>query len=217
MSTPPHRPIRPLHSSPKKSSNSIHSSNRSDWFPQSSDTEVVCTKGDDGEVTLYLMRRSLKVLRRFHWMILRGRFNQLSHVSSPLLSKPGRKAKIPSVGVFDEVFLALGWHLEGIHARGDGYRHDKADAVVIIHSGDGVRDLVTASGRDEEMLFWLLRDEHAKRCSYFGSLDVLQGFSFFLQMGFTLILATLDGLDVCFVCDVIGEVGIVMMMVEMYL
>ncbi|GJS27971.1 MAK10-like protein [Tanacetum coccineum] len=39
--------------------------------------------------TLYLIRRSLEVLRKFHWMILEGRFNQLSHVSSPLLSKPG--------------------------------------------------------------------------------------------------------------------------------
>ncbi|GJS22223.1 hypothetical protein Tco_0450855, partial [Tanacetum coccineum] len=29
---------------------------------------------------LYLMRRSLEVLRKFHWMILGGRFNQLSHV-----------------------------------------------------------------------------------------------------------------------------------------
>ncbi|GJT62963.1 hypothetical protein Tco_1006496 [Tanacetum coccineum] len=45
---------------------------------------------DEGEVTLYLMRRSLEVLRKFHWMILEGRFNQLSHVSSPLLSKPGK-------------------------------------------------------------------------------------------------------------------------------
>ncbi|GJT70077.1 hypothetical protein Tco_1029363 [Tanacetum coccineum] len=44
---------------------------------------------DDGEVTLYLMRRSLEVLRKFHLMILGERFNQLSHVSSPLLSKPG--------------------------------------------------------------------------------------------------------------------------------
>ncbi|GJT61478.1 hypothetical protein Tco_1005011 [Tanacetum coccineum] len=41
------------------------------------------------EVTLYWMRRRLEVLRKFHWMILGGRFNQLSHVSSPLLSKPG--------------------------------------------------------------------------------------------------------------------------------
>ncbi|GJU22735.1 hypothetical protein Tco_1156077 [Tanacetum coccineum] len=133
--------------------------------PQSSDTEVICTKGDDGEVIvielirknddsskgepevegstttegvgaeyfdifptrselayhkylmcspipliflrnpiitkgcpsnlkipcnirLYLMRRSLEILRKFHWTILGGRFNQLSHVSSPLLSKP---------------------------------------------------------------------------------------------------------------------------------
>ncbi|GJY08539.1 hypothetical protein Tco_0375593 [Tanacetum coccineum] len=38
---------------------------------------------------LYLMRRNLEVLRKFHWMILGGRFNQLSHVSSLLLSKPG--------------------------------------------------------------------------------------------------------------------------------
>ncbi|GJS57816.1 hypothetical protein Tco_0652600 [Tanacetum coccineum] len=50
-------------------------------------------KGDEvqpmEEQKLYLMRRSLEVLRKFHWMILRGQFNQLSHVSSPLLSKPG--------------------------------------------------------------------------------------------------------------------------------
>ncbi|GJZ61813.1 reverse transcriptase domain-containing protein [Tanacetum coccineum] len=37
---------------------------------------------------LYLMRKSLEVIRKFHWMILGGQFNQLSHVSSPLLSKP---------------------------------------------------------------------------------------------------------------------------------
>ncbi|GKA16141.1 hypothetical protein Tco_0695888 [Tanacetum coccineum] len=44
---------------------------------------------DDGEVMLYSIRRSLEVLRKFHCMILGGRFNQLSHVSSLLLSKPG--------------------------------------------------------------------------------------------------------------------------------
>ncbi|GJW43949.1 hypothetical protein Tco_0072748 [Tanacetum coccineum] len=51
--------------------------------------EYVTRLDDEGEVTLYLMRRSLEVLRKFHWMILGGQFNQLSHVSSPLLSKPG--------------------------------------------------------------------------------------------------------------------------------
>ncbi|GJZ86444.1 hypothetical protein Tco_0658054 [Tanacetum coccineum] len=51
--------------------------------------EYLTEMDDEGEVTLYLMRRSLEVLRKFHWMILGGRFNQLSHVSSPLLSKPG--------------------------------------------------------------------------------------------------------------------------------
>ncbi|GJS37183.1 hypothetical protein Tco_0535565, partial [Tanacetum coccineum] len=44
---------------------------------------------DQLSIKLYLMRRSLEVLRKFYWMILGGRFNQLSHVSSPLLSKPG--------------------------------------------------------------------------------------------------------------------------------
>ncbi|GKB93795.1 MAK10-like protein [Tanacetum coccineum] len=37
----------------------------------------------------YLMRRSLEVLRKFQLTILGGLFKQLSHVSSPLLSKPG--------------------------------------------------------------------------------------------------------------------------------
>ncbi|GJW54193.1 hypothetical protein Tco_0098278 [Tanacetum coccineum] len=39
-----------------------------------------------------------------------------------------------------------------------------------------------------------------------SSLDVLQGLSFFLQMGFTLILATLDGLDMGLLGGVISEV-----------
>ncbi|GJV32133.1 zinc finger, CCHC-type containing protein [Tanacetum coccineum] len=51
--------------------------------------KVESEMNDEGEVTLYLMRRSLKVLRKFHSTILGGRFNQLSHVSSPLSSKPG--------------------------------------------------------------------------------------------------------------------------------
>ncbi|GJU85326.1 hypothetical protein Tco_1292872 [Tanacetum coccineum] len=51
--------------------------------------EYVTRMDDEGEVALYLMRRSLEVLRKFHWTTLGGRFNQLSHVSSTLLSKPG--------------------------------------------------------------------------------------------------------------------------------
>ncbi|GJY77690.1 hypothetical protein Tco_0483491 [Tanacetum coccineum] len=38
-----------------------------------------------------------------------------------------------------------------------------------------------------------------------SSLDVLQGLSFFLQMGFKLILDTLDGLDMGLLGGVIGE------------
>ncbi|GKA13705.1 hypothetical protein Tco_0693351 [Tanacetum coccineum] len=51
--------------------------------------EYVTGMDDEGEVTLNMTRRSLKVLRKFHWTILGGRFNQLLHVSSPLLSKLG--------------------------------------------------------------------------------------------------------------------------------
>ncbi|GJY26250.1 hypothetical protein Tco_0400976 [Tanacetum coccineum] len=101
---------------------------------------------------LYLMRRSLKVLRKFHWMILGGRFNQLSHVSSPSLSKPG------------EYFLALGWLLKEIHmtwahlekkrTRLRTYMHTVAgDSVAGIKqrrrdlSSDDIRNLATTSGR----------------------------------------------------------------------
>nr|GEV92746.1 hypothetical protein [Tanacetum cinerariifolium] len=38
---------------------------------------------DEGEFTLYLIRRILEVLMKFHWTALGRRFNQLLHVSSP--------------------------------------------------------------------------------------------------------------------------------------
>ncbi|GJV53297.1 hypothetical protein Tco_1449038, partial [Tanacetum coccineum] len=60
--------------------------------------------------------------------------------------------------------------------------------------------------------FVIERDALLRGVSGFGigevelsTFDVLQMFVFFLQMGFTLILATLDGLDVCLLGDVIGE------------
>ncbi|GJR66488.1 protein kinase-like domain, concanavalin A-like lectin/glucanase domain protein [Tanacetum coccineum] len=39
--------------------------------------EYLTGMDDEGEVTLYLMRRSLEVLRKFHWMILGERFSQV--------------------------------------------------------------------------------------------------------------------------------------------
>ncbi|GKE89249.1 hypothetical protein Tco_1566724, partial [Tanacetum coccineum] len=62
--------------------------------------------------------------------------------------------QIPSVGVFDEVFLALGLHLEEIHQiheqvlfteRGGGIVGIKRRRRNL--SSDDVRDLVTTSGR----------------------------------------------------------------------
>nr|GEW87492.1 zinc finger, CCHC-type, retrotransposon Gag domain protein [Tanacetum cinerariifolium] len=46
-------------------------------------------KNEIGPIAPIMTVKSLEVLRKFHWTILGGRFNQLSHVSSPLLSKPG--------------------------------------------------------------------------------------------------------------------------------
>nr|GEV96283.1 hypothetical protein [Tanacetum cinerariifolium] len=56
-----------------------------------------------------------------------------------------------------------------------------------------------------ECCFDVKRDAWPRGEFTLSSLDVLQGFSFFLQMGLTLILATLDGLDVGLLRDVIGE------------
>nr|GEY11510.1 hypothetical protein [Tanacetum cinerariifolium] len=56
-----------------------------------------------------------------------------------------------------------------------------------------------------ECYFVVERDAWLRGEFTLSSLDVLQGFSFFLQIGLTLILATLDGLDVGLLGDVIGE------------
>ncbi|GJS64723.1 hypothetical protein Tco_0679287 [Tanacetum coccineum] len=64
------------------------------------------TLDDEGEVTLYLMRRILEVPRKFHWMILGGRFNQLSHVSSQLLSKP---RNFGMIGIHGSIHLMKNW------------------------------------------------------------------------------------------------------------
>nr|GEV94575.1 ribonuclease H-like domain-containing protein [Tanacetum cinerariifolium] len=51
-----------------------------------------------------------------------------------------------------------------------------------------------------------LESKVMRECCFVVERDAwLRGFSFFLQMGFTLILATLDGLDVGLLGDVIGE------------
>ncbi|GJZ16012.1 hypothetical protein Tco_0551689 [Tanacetum coccineum] len=56
-----------------------------------------------------------------------------------------------------------------------------------------------------ECCFVVERDAWLRGEFAMSTLDVLQRFGFFLQMGFTLILVTLDGLDVGLLGDVIGE------------
>ncbi|GJZ76201.1 hypothetical protein Tco_0640666 [Tanacetum coccineum] len=64
-----------------------------------------------------------------------------------------------------------------------------------------------------EWLFFVVGREAGLRGKFtLSPLDVLQGFSFFLQMGFTLILATLDGLDVGLDSEDVIERRIWMMM-----
>ncbi|GKB15259.1 hypothetical protein Tco_0849182 [Tanacetum coccineum] len=56
-----------------------------------------------GQMKLYLMRRSLEVLRKFHWMILGGRFNQLSHVLPENIrdNVQNKSHKSPTKSLFD--------------------------------------------------------------------------------------------------------------------
>ncbi|GKA89653.1 hypothetical protein Tco_0811465 [Tanacetum coccineum] len=63
--------------------------NEEEIFTVRGDGVVIKPGGVKSPAMLYLTRRSLEVLRKFHWTTLGGRSNQLSHVSSPLLSKPG--------------------------------------------------------------------------------------------------------------------------------
>ncbi|GJY78491.1 hypothetical protein Tco_0484292 [Tanacetum coccineum] len=69
-------------------------------------TKKIKTVSQDSKTALYLMRRSLEILRKFHWMILGGRFNQLSHVSSLLLSKSELQAMDDQDEVHDILLAA---------------------------------------------------------------------------------------------------------------
>ncbi|GJS32433.1 ribonuclease H-like domain-containing protein [Tanacetum coccineum] len=117
---------------------------------------------------LYLMRRSLEVPRKFHWMILRGRFNQLSNVSSPLLSKPveyllsvfstwmafrGNTRDLGSFGEETDEITDLHQNLEEVllTKRRDGVAGIKRRRPNL--SSDGVKDLMTASGRSRKPSF----------------------------------------------------------------
>ncbi|GJW67311.1 hypothetical protein Tco_0121735 [Tanacetum coccineum] len=63
--------------------------NEEEIFTVRGDGVGIKSDGVASPAMLYLKRRRLEVLRKFHWMTLGGRSNQLSHVSSPLLRKPG--------------------------------------------------------------------------------------------------------------------------------
>ncbi|GJZ70915.1 hypothetical protein Tco_0634766 [Tanacetum coccineum] len=67
--------------------------------------------------------------------------------------------------------------------------------------------LATLDGLDVDLLGDVIGEDDCNDDGEFtlSSLDVLQGFSFFLQIGFILILATLEGLDVGLLGDIIGE------------
>ncbi|GJY59754.1 hypothetical protein Tco_0459646 [Tanacetum coccineum] len=71
---------------------------------------------------------------------------------------------------------------------------------ILKDGGEGLESKVM-----RECCFVVERDAWLRGEFTLSSLDVLQGFSFFFQMGFTLILATLEGLDVGLLGDAIGE------------
>ncbi|GJX24186.1 hypothetical protein Tco_0228631 [Tanacetum coccineum] len=63
--------------------------NEEEIFTVRADGVGIKPDGVASPAMLYLTRISLEVLRKFYWMTLGGRSNQLLHVSSILLSKPG--------------------------------------------------------------------------------------------------------------------------------
>ncbi|GKA62995.1 hypothetical protein Tco_0762514 [Tanacetum coccineum] len=80
--------------------------------------EYLTRMDDKGEVTLYLMRRSLEVLRKFHWMILGGRFNKAHLLEDK---------QIPSVR-----YSSFGRHLEEIYVTWGSFR-EETDKTTDLH------------------------------------------------------------------------------------
>ncbi|GJU57927.1 hypothetical protein Tco_1235693 [Tanacetum coccineum] len=109
-----------------------------------------------------------------------GRFNQLSHVSSPLLSKPGeysRKAylledkQIPSVGVFDEVFST--WMTFGGNTRDLGSFGEETDKTTTLHQileEVGIVKLPVKSSQLSHQVFGVIAGEY-RRIQILSSLD----------------------------------------------
>ncbi|GJR43692.1 hypothetical protein Tco_1311795 [Tanacetum coccineum] len=99
---------------------------------------------------------------------------------------------------------ACKWNFKRIpkNTRLQDSRHHKKDPQLNDHplGGDCLESKMM-----RECCFVVERDAWLRGEFTLSSLDVLQRFSFFLQMGFTLILATLDGLNVGLLGDVIGE------------
>ncbi|GJZ18650.1 hypothetical protein Tco_0554773 [Tanacetum coccineum] len=120
-------------------------------------------------------------------MMARVRRNSIQLISSLkaeiVFGSEDATRAIPNMGGFQ-----LGLNVDGLYGR-FGESVDEENVVLLFR-------------------YWFMM----KEVSGFGigevalsTLDVLQRFGFFLQMGFTLILATLDGLDVGLLGDVIDE------------
>ncbi|GJV00828.1 reverse transcriptase domain-containing protein [Tanacetum coccineum] len=91
--------------------------------------EYVTGLDDEGEVTLYLTRRSLEILRKFHWMILGGRFNQLSH-AGPIIPSPNPPSSYKEVErdpetTMDQMFKKLHFNISFAEALAQMLKYAK--------------------------------------------------------------------------------------------
>ncbi|GJZ74384.1 hypothetical protein Tco_0638530, partial [Tanacetum coccineum] len=112
-------------------------------------------------------------------------------------------AVVVSRASMDEILQAIKVLAEDCRSRGTAVLEEFLPEDAHVKSNGRVCGLESKVMR--ECCFVVERDAWLRGEFTLSSLDVLQGFSFFLQMGFTLILATLDGLDVGLLGDVIGE------------
>ncbi|GJT40320.1 hypothetical protein Tco_0940185 [Tanacetum coccineum] len=170
---------------------------------ESNDEECSTSESKDEEYTMavrdfkkFLKRRGRKCLR----------CGDPNHLIGECLKPPKDKNQ--------RAFIEGSW---GNSDEGDDEKA-KDEACLMAHASSEVPSESSYFSDENSSVDDCLESKVMRECSFvvgrdawlrgkftLSPLDVLQGFSFFLQMGFTLILATLDGLDVGLLGDVIGE------------
>ncbi|GJS69681.1 MAK10-like protein [Tanacetum coccineum] len=163
--------------------------NEEEIFTDAGDGVRIYPDGVASPAMLYLTRRSLEVLRKFHWTIFGGRFNQLSYVSSPLLSKPeeyyvfSQKINTAYPLPLDTVYRSIGTNLSIEEVMTEKGKKSSIETFVPNDKADyyfGITSITVNRKNAYELKGKFLNDLHNNAFS--GRKDVVEHIEYYLKI-----------------------------------